>query len=164
MRVLGVTNAPEPSAVDPSWVRATTTPSLKVPRIRCAKASSVQIILFDRPNPVKMQYLSLNPMALALEAERINVVVPPGTVEAEDEEEERRKREQKQKLVEKLKQHTIAQHTPSPKEKALARVINQINWSWEIERLVQKNVNLIGTRPKRTLSVSERVVESANTM
>ncbi|KAJ2899068.1 N-acetylglucosaminyl transferase component-domain-containing protein [Zalerion maritima] len=164
MHVLGVTNGPEPSGVDPSWVRATTGPSLKVPRIRCAKASSVQIILFERPNPVKMQYFSLNPMALALEEKNINVVVPPGSIEAEDEKEERRKRELKQKMVEKLKQHSIADHTPSSKEKALARVVNQINWSWEIEKLVQKNVSLIGTRPRRTLSVSERVVESANTM
>ena len=164
MRVLGVTNSPEASNVDPSWVIATISPTVKVPRIRCAKASCVQIVMFNRPNPVRMQYLSLNPMALALEDKSINVVVPPGSIEAEDEEEEKRKRRQKQALVEKLKLHSIAQHTPSPKEKALTRVINQINWSWELEKLVQKNVSLIGTRPRRTLSVSERVVESANTM
>lgn len=165
MHVVGVVNGPEPSDVDPSWVRATTAdPGYRIPRIRCAKASSVQVILFKRPNPVKMQFFSLNPIPLALEDESIKVVVPPGSIEAKDEEEEKRKREQKQKMVGKLKLHSITQHTPSAKEKALARVINQINWSWEIEKLVHKNVALIGTRPRRTLSVSERVVESANTM
>jgi len=52
---------------------------------------------------------------------------------------------------------------PSEKEKALAKIVNQINWAWELEKLLQKNVSRIGTRPKRSLSVSERVVESATT-
>jgi phosphatidylinositol glycan class Q protein len=111
-----------------------------------------------------MQYISLNPIALALDDKHDSSRqdVPDGS-EDDDEKEERRKKEQKRKLVEKLKQHSISKRVPSEKEQALAKVVNQINWAWELEQLLQKNVSRIGTRPKRSLSVSERVVESATT-
>jgi phosphatidylinositol glycan class Q protein len=111
-----------------------------------------------------MQYISLNPIALALDDKHdsFRQEVPDGS-EDDDEKEERRKKEQKRKLVEKLRLHSISKRVPSEKEKALAKIVNQINWAWELEQLLQKNVSRIGTRPKRSLSVSERVVESATT-
>ncbi|PKS11244.1 hypothetical protein jhhlp_003005 [Lomentospora prolificans] len=162
MHVLGVTNAPESTSVDPSWVRATTGPNYPVPIIRCDRASNVQIVLFKRPQPLRMQYMSLNPIALDLEERYFDM--PTSGIEAVNEQQEREKREEKQRLVEKLKQHSIIKRTLSPKEKTLPRVINQINWAWELEQLLQKNLHMVGPRPKRSLSVSERVVESANTV
>ncbi|CAM1504042.1 Fc.00g016330.m01.CDS01 [Cosmosporella sp. VM-42] len=165
MHVLGLSNVLDSSAADPSWFCAVATPSQPVPRITCAKAASVQLILYDRPRPKGMQYISLNPIALALGdkgslLEDTRVDGPEG----EEEKQERELRENKRKLVEKLKQHSIVKRTPSPRDRALPKIVNQVNWSWELEKTLQKNVGRIGTRPKRSLSVSERVVESAATM
>ncbi|KAI0179671.1 Gpi1-domain-containing protein [Hypoxylon sp. FL1284] len=165
IRVLGVTNHESDFEPDPSWVRATVGPSYKMPKITCPKASSIQIILFQRPVPLRMQYISLNPIALSL-ADKENLALyhgPDGT-EAEDEKQERKNKQKIRLLVEKRRHHSGVEHTPSQKDRALARVVNQINWAWELEQLLQKNVPLIGTRPKRTLSVSERVVEHAVNM
>ena len=112
-----------------------------------------------------MQYISLDPIALALDDKHGDMrLEPQDGLEEEEERHERLKKEQQQKLVEKIKLHSIIKRVPSAKEKALAKVVNQINWAWELEQLLQKNVSRIGTRPKRSLSVSERVVESATTM
>lgn len=81
---------------------------------------------------------------------------------AEAAEEETRQRTAN--LVNKLKLHTVVKHLPSPKEQGLLTIINQVNCSFELDMLLQSNVGLVGTRPKRSLSVSERVVESATTM
>ncbi|KAL2186229.1 Gpi1-domain-containing protein [Thermothelomyces heterothallicus CBS 203.75] len=162
--VLGLSNTPDSVEIDPSWIRVTVGPKRRVPAITCPRASSIQLILFERPNPTRMQYISLNPIALALDDKHdsFRQDVSDG-IEDDDEKEERKKKEQQRQLVEKLKQHSIFKRVPSEKEKALAKIVNQINWSWELEKLVQKNVSRIGTRPKRSLSVSERVVESATT-
>lgn len=112
-----------------------------------------------------MQYMSLDPIALALtDKEDTSLYNLSDTSEAEEEKQERKNQERKLQLVEKLKQHSVIQHAPTPKDKALSRIVNQINWNWELEQLLQKNVPLIGARPKRALSVSERVVEHATTM
>lgn len=164
IHVLGLSNVPESVEVDSSWIRVTTGAGRRVPAVTCARASSIQIILFERPLPGRMQYISLNPMALALGGKRDssrNETVDGG--EEDGEKEERLRKEKKRQLVEKLKKHSIFKHAPSAKEKALANIVNQINWAWELEKLLQKNVSRIGTRPKRSLSVSERVVESATT-
>ncbi|KAK0673689.1 N-acetylglucosaminyl transferase component-domain-containing protein [Cercophora samala] len=165
LHILGLSNTSDDVQIDPSWIRATTGPSIRVPIITCARASNIQIILFERPLPGRMQYISLNPIALALgdKHETFRIGFPDGAEEA-DEREERLRKEKKKKLVEKLKQHSIFKRTPSAKERALPKIVNQINWAWELEKLMQKNVSRIGTRPKRSLSVSERVVESATTM
>ncbi|KAK4166575.1 N-acetylglucosaminyl transferase component-domain-containing protein [Cladorrhinum sp. PSN259] len=162
LHVLGLSNHPESVEVDPSWIRLATGSARKVPTVTCARASSIQIILFDRPLPGRMQYISLNPIALALGDKHGNF--RNESIEEEGEKDERLKQEKKKQLVEKLKQHSIFKRTPSPKEKALAKVVNQINWAWELEKLLQKNVGRIGTRQRRALSVSERVVESATTL
>ncbi|KAI8229793.1 N-acetylglucosaminyl transferase component [Colletotrichum sp. SAR 10_96] len=163
MHVLGLTNPSDAVVLDPSLFVATTPANAKAPRITCARALSIQIILYDRPRPSRMQYISLNPISLAL-GNKEAPSLPPTEHMAEEEKHELKKKEQKRKLVEKLKQHTIVKRSPSPKERALPKIVNQINWSWELEQLLQKNISRIGTRPKRTLSVSERVVEQATTM
>ncbi|EEY17502.1 phosphatidylinositol N-acetylglucosaminyltransferase subunit GPI1 [Verticillium alfalfae VaMs.102] len=162
MHVLGLTNAGDDVVLDPFLISAVTASGWRVPQITCAKATSIQIILYDRPLPSKMQYISLRPISLALgdnapSAEEVES-------ELEHERLENRQKEQKRKLVEKLKQHIIVKRSPSLKEKALPKIISQVNWAYELERLLQKNVSRIGTRPKRALSVSERVAEHAETM
>lgn len=169
MHVLGVTNVDAATrgafVLEPSWVLAKTAPSLRVPKVTCHVASSVQTILFERPLPNRMQYISLNPIALALgdKKDPSLMSVSDGS-EAEDEKQERQQKDKRRKLVEKLQQHSVIKHAPSMKDKALAKIVNQVNWAFELEQLLQKNVSLIGTRPKRALSVSERVVEHATTM
>jgi phosphatidylinositol glycan class Q protein len=164
MHVLGVSNVPETVEVDSSWVRVTTGSGYKTPLVTCARASSIQVVLFERPHPGRMQYISLNPIALALGDKHGDAAQQVSDFQEEEEErQERLRKEKKQKLVEKIKQHSIIKRVPSAKEKALAKIVNQINWAWELEQLLQKNVSRIGTRPKRSLSVSERVVESATT-
>ncbi|KAH6615604.1 N-acetylglucosaminyl transferase component-domain-containing protein [Chaetomium sp. MPI-SDFR-AT-0129] len=164
INVLGLANVPDTADVDPSWIRATVVPGCQIPAVTCSRASSVQLILFERPQPERMQYMSLHPIALALDDKHdsFRQEVPDGS-EDDDEKDERRKKDHKKRLVEKLRQHSISKRIPSEKEKALAKIVNQINWAWELETLLQKNVSRIGTRPKRSLSVSERVVESATT-
>ncbi|KAK1673897.1 N-acetylglucosaminyl transferase component [Colletotrichum godetiae] len=163
MHVLGLTNPSEAVVLDPSLFIATTPAGAKSPRIACAKALSIQIILYDRPRPSRMQYISLNPISLAL-GNKEAPGLPPTEHMAEEERQELKVKEERRKLVEKLKQHTIIKRSPSPKERALPKIVNQINWSWELEQLLQKNISRVGTRPKRSLSVSERVVEHATSM
>ncbi|KAJ4025417.1 pig-Q [Fusarium irregulare] len=163
MHVLGLSNATDTAAADPSWFCATTNSNPREPQITCAKAASVQLILYDRPQPQGMQYVSLNPIALALGHDGSSLGDAP-VAEGEQETRERQMKEEKRKLVEKLKQHTIFKRVPSARDRALPKIINQINWSWELEKTLQKNVGRLGSRPRRSLSVSERVVETASTM
>ncbi|KAF4585897.1 N-acetylglucosaminyl transferase component Gpi1 [Ophiocordyceps camponoti-floridani] len=162
MHVLGVSNAPLPETADSSWFRATTKPPLKRPTIACAKASSVQLILYDRPQPRRMQYTSLEPIALALGDKSSRH--EDTRVHDEIEQQELKAKVTRRKLVEKLKLHTIVHRVPSARDRALPKIINQVNWSWELEQTLQRNVGRLGPRPRRSLSVSERVVESATTM
>jgi len=163
MEVLGLANSPNVD-VDTLKVRVTTGPSLKMPQISCARASTIQIIMFERPLPNRMQYISLNPISLALGDKAEKTMHAPGSVDAEEERQEIEKKQKIQELVEKLKFHTVAQHQLTQKEGALPRIVNQINCSWEVHKLLQRNISLVGTRSRRSLSVSERVVESATTM
>ncbi|KXJ90191.1 N-acetylglucosaminyl transferase component-domain-containing protein [Microdochium bolleyi] len=165
LHVLGVTNsAPDNPDNDPSWVCALVNPTSRVPRMTCLKATSVQAILFTRPRPRSMQYISLRPIALALGDKGPSHVDVLDGSDLGDDARERQQNAKSRLLVNKLRQHTVVQRTPTQRDKALAKIVNQINWAWEIECLLQKNVPLIGTRPKRALSVSERVVEHATTM
>ncbi|KAI1479654.1 Gpi1-domain-containing protein [Daldinia eschscholtzii] len=165
MHVLGTTNREFNIEPDSSWVRAVVSPSQRVPEITCPRASSIQIVLFERPIPLRMQYISLNPIALSLaDKEDHSLYHASDSSEAEEEKQERRNKQKRRLLVNKLKSHSVIKYSPSLKDRALERIVNQINWAWELERLLQKNVPLIGTRPKRTLSVSERVVEQATNM
>jgi phosphatidylinositol N-acetylglucosaminyltransferase subunit Q len=110
-----------------------------------------------------MQYLSLAPISLALGDKTPNMNRgnhPLDKVEIEEEEE----RERKRALVEKLRLHTVIKHPHTPKEAVLPLIVDQINCSYELNLLLQGNIGLIGTRARRVLSVSERVVESANNL
>ena len=162
VHVLGAVNNPGPA--DPYQINATTSPSSRTPQISCAKARTIQIIMFSRPLPNRMQYISLSPISLALGDKAEQIRHPSDSMEAEDERLEAKNRTRLNALVEKLKYHTVTKHPPTPKELALPRIVNQINCSWELHKLLQKNIALVGTRQRRSLSVSERVVESASSM
>ncbi|KAG9245851.1 N-acetylglucosaminyl transferas-like protein component Gpi1 [Calycina marina] len=163
MHVLGLANIPG-SEVDALQIHANTGPAYRLPLISCARASTIQIVMYDRPLPTRMQYISLNPISLALSDKAGMVTHLPGSVDAQEEQEEMKAKNKKELLVEKLKLHTVSKHSPSPKDEALPKIVNQINCSWEVNKLLQNNVSLVGRRSRRTLSVSERVVESATTM
>ena len=159
MHILGYSNAKE--APSPSLIHARVRPSCRVPLVQHGNVadSNVQIIMFRRPDPTRMQYMSLDPIFLALadKAEKEQ------TGEVEDAEEER-EHQRRQRLVEKIRLHSVVKRPPSMKESSLQIIINQVNSSFEMGRLLRKNVAHIGPRAKRGLSVGERVVESASTL
>lgn len=163
MHVLGLVNTPGVD-IEPLQMRATTSPEFKRPRILCEKASTIQIIMFERPAPHRMQYISLDPISLALGDESEKTMRTLGSVDAEEEKEEQRKWKRTKGLIESLKLHTVIKRSPSQKELALPWIVNQINCSSEMNMLLQKNISLVRRRPGRSLSVSEMVVESATTM
>ncbi len=166
MHVLGTVNHPNPPTdFDPSMLRAFTFLGKALPQIYCPSTTgiSVQVIIFDRPNPVKMQYMSLEPISLALLDKFLDGEPAAKALENLDMEEEK-ERARIAKLVEKLKLHTVVRYAPSRKEKILPIILNQINCSFELAELLQKNAPLLGSRRKRSRSVSERVVESAQSL
>lgn len=103
-----------------------------------------------------MQFLSLHPISLALDDK---YTADDGFSLSSDAQEA-----SKLRLVNKLKLHSVIKHTGSQKEYILPVILKQINCSSELEQLMSKNISLIGTRQKRSLSVGERVVESATTV
>lgn len=107
-----------------------------------------------------MQYFSLKPISLALGDK--TTVTEWDAAFAELEEAEAKERKRKEKLVQKVKLHKVILRPPTQKEAALPILIEQVNCSYELNDLLQKNIGLIGRRMRRALSVSERVVESAN--
>ena len=123
---------------------------------------TIQVIVFDRPDPKSMQYFSLEPISLTLGVKHgtFGSVPPFDRIDKEEDEERRRKKE----LVEKLKLHTVIKHPRTAKELALPTIMNQINCSTELNDLMQQNIGIIGIRFKRSLSVSERVVETATNL
>ncbi|MCJ1467272.1 phosphatidylinositol N-acetylglucosaminyltransferase subunit gpi1 [Pseudocyphellaria aurata] len=124
---------------------------------------SVQIIIFDKPSPTRMQYMSLSPISLALGDKPLRTGGERDALKAtgiNDADEEARK----SRLVKKLQLHTMVRHLPSQKEQSLPIILNQINCSFELAQLLLKNARLLGTRQKRSLSMGEMVVESATTL
>ncbi|KAF2399787.1 N-acetylglucosaminyl transferase component Gpi1 [Trichodelitschia bisporula] len=163
LQVLGTVNPRSPpAAFNPASIVVSIDRKTRFPRLYTgATALMFQIILFDRPHPTQMQYLSLSPISLALGDKAGEKGFPPlDGVEAAEERERRRK----EALVEKLRQHTVVWHAHTPKEKLLPIIIEQINCSFELNALLQRNVGLVGSRPRRALSVSERVVKSATNL
>lgn len=163
LRVLGSVNPQSPpSRFDPSLLATYTDTQSRFPRLYCPDETNltVQIIVYKRPHPTRMQYLSLDPISLALGDKTGKGKWDPAFEGIEQEEE--RERVKKKRLVEKLKLHSVISHTPSQKELCLPKIIDQINCSHELNSVLQKNSGLIGFRAKRVYSVSERVVESAN--
>lgn len=166
MHVLGTLNHPDlPETFDPTRLCAFTIPGEKRPYVYCPASAglSVQIVLFDPPNPTQMQYVSLTPISLALGRHHSSGRAPlcsPDEVEVQEETE----RERVSQLVNKLRFHTVVRHQPTRKEVALYAILRQINCAQEVADLLQKNTPLVGPRRKRSLSVSERVVESAQSL
>ncbi|ESZ91506.1 hypothetical protein SBOR_8104 [Sclerotinia borealis F-4128] len=165
LHILGLANSPS-LEIDHLQIHATTKLGLKVPQISCPQASTIQIIMFKRPLPSRMQYISLGLISLALGDKIEKTIHAPGSVDEEEEIEEMKNRKTTKDLIEKLKFHIIIKHPPSQKEKekALPWIVNQINCAFEVHELLQKNISFVRTRSRRTLSVSERVVESATSM
>jgi phosphatidylinositol glycan class Q protein len=163
IHALGCTNPTSPpSQSDPQLLTVHTEPSSRLPRLHCPgnALTTIQVIVYDRPHPTRMQYLSLKPISLAL-GDKTKVAEWDVAFE-ELEQAEARERQRRAKLVEKLKLHKVIAHPPTQKELALPMLIEQVNCSHELNALLQKNIGMIGRRMKRALSVSERVVESAN--
>ena len=163
MHVLGLVNHPDvPRQLDPNRIYAYTFLQSKRPRIYCPVDSGlqVQIILYEPPDPVQMQYMSLHPMSLALDdsiGSRSLFFKQFNDIEAEEETGKKRIT----LLAEKMRYHTLQRHAPTRKETALPIILCQINCAQEVADLLQKNTPLVGPRRKRSLSVTERVVESA---
>ncbi|KAL4958198.1 muts domain V-domain-containing protein [Aspergillus filifer] len=166
MHVLGSTNPRDPpTAFNSSHLIVTTRSSSKVPRIYCPPETglSIQVIMFHRPDPTRMEYMSLNPISLALE-DKVLAADKSDTMSDTTESGEELQKARAQKLVEKLRLHTVVKHVASHKELALPFIVNQANCAYEMGKLIEKNSAHIGTRVKRSMSVSERVVESATTV
>ena len=166
MCVLGTVNpTAQPGGFDASHILAYMIPTSVLPSIFCPTSCniSVQIIIFDRPSPHQMQYMSLSPISLILGGRALSgnrsYSMLGGTEPVEDEKMVRNTR-----LMEKLKLHTVIQHNVTEKESLLPTILGQINSSSELANLVTSNAYLLGPRPKRSLSVSEKVVESATTL
>lgn len=134
--------------------------SSRLPRLCLSPetAATAQVVIYERPHPKRMQYLSLTPITLALGDKM------PGTSSGAAAEAEERERKRREKLVQKLKLHKVISRVPSQKELALPLLVEQANCSYEINALLQKNVGVIGRRTKRALSVGEHVAVSANNL
>lgn len=139
---------------DPRHVRVFHT-GTKLPRIWCPQGEgfTVQAILFKRPYPRQMEFMSTTPISLVLEDNT--------TWEHESDAQEVIAEKQKQEaLTKKLELHSVSQKVLTEKEKSLQRVIDQINCSYETKELLEENAALfLSRRSRRALSVSERIVE-----
>lgn len=158
LHVLGNVNEPATptETFDPSHIYAYTQKTSRYPRIHCPSSSgiAIQVILFERPHPHRMQYLSLRPISLALEDRAEDLEGSEA-----DETGERRRREG---LVQKLRLHSVRRPQPTEKERSLQMIVDQVNCSHEMRLLLKENISLlVGRRNRRALSVSERVVEGA---
>ena len=166
LHVLGSVNPTDPStSFDLNHLLASTEASSPFPSIFCPRTCnvSVQIIMFDRPSPRQMQYMSLNPISLVLGDKNLRSDGVSQKSSYNDAEEEAENAD-KAHLVKKLQLHTVIRHSLSQKEVMLPTILAQINCSSEVANLLVKNIYLLKTRPKRSLSVSEKVVESATTI
>lgn len=160
LQVLGNLNPrSSPLTFNAASIAAYTNQGARVPHVYCSDDMQIalQIILYDRPDPYRMQYLSLSPISLTLgDISRSSQLASEITAAEEAAEKNRN-----YKLVDKLRSHTVVHRTRTEKELALPTIINQVNCAYEINELLQKNIAFVGTRMKRTLSVSEKFVESA---
>ena len=166
MHVLGTVNPIVPPKIfEPKLIVAYTEPSHQFPRVFCPIDSpiTVQIITFERPSPRRMQYMSLDPISLVL-GDKYHIdetsysMFDAGGIEADS------GTAQQQRLINKLQLHTVIKHNPTLKESMLPTILNQINCSMEVAHILDDNQQYLGPRQKRSLSMGERVVESATTI
>lgn len=162
-QVLGLVNPQGSIPVSSGVFLMATIDKSRVPRIQLARGIGLdcQIIMFKRPNPTRMQYMSLEPMTLSLAGEYERGIMEQKALDDDVANAERLENERLRVLVEKAKQHTVMRFAPTRKDLALPVVISQMNCCFELNALLQSNIGLVRARTKRTLSVSERVVESA---
>ncbi|KAL9085949.1 MAG: hypothetical protein Q9159_004449 [Coniocarpon cinnabarinum] len=164
LQVIGAINRRDKDSIIPDdYVLARRDRNRVQPTILAPTARDVQVVLYLRPRPEQMQFMSPDPMSLAIRdnRERIGLEVPPFVEIAEAEKEELARKEH---LVKKLRLHTVKKYPQTQKELALPTVITQVNCSEDIDAVLQKNIALVRQRSRRALSVSERVVESANNL
>ncbi|KAI9654851.1 MAG: phosphatidylinositol N-acetylglucosaminyltransferase subunit gpi1 [Alyxoria varia] len=166
LEVLGIVNPK--SAFTPCQdlpISAITTANSLLPNIVGPEddTSNNQVILYARPHPDQLQYLSLEPISLRLEdvdGRAAHDTPLLEDVDAADKEDGGKDAE----LVQKLKLHTVKRFPPTEKELKIALVISQINCSLDIDAVLQRNIGMVRPRSKRAMSVSERVVESATNL
>lgn len=166
LHVLGSVNPTAPTgSFDPNHLLAYTESSNPFPSVYYPQnfKTSVQIIMFDCPSPRQMQYMSLSPISLVLGDKGLESDGAPHELGENDLDDEIESSD-KARLVKKLHLHTVIRHSPSEKEAMLPTILAQINRSSELAKLLAKNSYLLKPRPKRSLSVSEKVVESATTI
>jgi phosphatidylinositol N-acetylglucosaminyltransferase subunit Q len=167
MHVLGRLNPAEtPAGFDVTCISAYMGPGSRMPKIYCPARSNtfVQIVLFDPPNPTKMQYISQDAISLSLDDSARDRLSQIASQRDEIEEEEERERQRKAQLVSKLRFHTVVRRPPTRLELALPVILRQINCTQEVAELLHRNLPMVGTQRKRSMSVSERVVESAQSL
>ncbi|GAM83162.1 hypothetical protein ANO11243_011480 [Dothideomycetidae sp. 11243] len=160
--VLGTLNKSQSTKFDPFHLSAVSGRRGLPPTIWCPESVGItlQVVIFERPDPNRMQYMSLSPIPLTLGETRDRIDEENRLFDNIDADTVTQKKA-KQLLVDKLKLHTVIRHARTQQELALPTIINQINCSYELDQLMQKNIGLVGVRTKRALSVGERVVESA---
>ncbi|KAF3121964.1 phosphatidylinositol N-acetylglucosaminyltransferase subunit gpi1 [Orbilia oligospora] len=158
LHVLGTLNGQQPKKFEARHIHATLTESCPYPAIYCPRETNVtvQVILFDMPSPWRMQYMSLKPISLALDEET-------STVKVEEEREAQYVKPLHGQLSDKIRLHSVRKHRLTVKEESLDAIIGQINCSWEMSTLLNDNVRYRIGR-SRSMSVSERVVESATNL
>ena len=166
LHVLGIANpSTQANPFKYNEVVAYTAAASPFPQIFCSKDPRItlQVILFERPSPTRMQYMSLHSISLALGDHALGQNLAADFADA-DGMETADEKVQKTKLIRKLQLHSVVRRSASQKEKMLPIILNQINCSSELAQLLSSNAHLIGTRQKRSLSVGEKVVESASSI
>lgn len=163
LRVLGHVNPQTaPVRFNPQLLATYTDASTRFPRVYCPMDTPIalQVIVYDRPHPTRMQYLSIHPMSLAL-GDKVDAVRSKSAFEVAQEEQRGQKR--KDNIMDKLKLHTVIAYPTTHQETSLPMIIDQINCSYELNTVLQSNIGLV-RRIKRAQSVSQRVAESANNL
>ena len=154
LEVVGTLNQPGPEAFDASNLTFVMHRGSRFPRISCSHELGItaQVILYRKPSPSGMQYMSLKPISLAL-VDKDFLNAPRKSDPDYD---------QQMELIQKMRLHTVVTHTPSSRELLLPAVLAKINCATDLTQVLSKNMHLIGTRQQRKMSVSELVVESAS--
>lgn len=165
LRVLGRINpSTRPGGFDPDSITLYTNSTSRLPILYFLEDTSVtaQVVIYRRPNPRQMQYLSHEPISLALEDK--TKVQERNLVVEELEEVEESERQRKEKLVQKLKLHKVVMHHPKQHDGMLHLLLEQVNCSHELNALLQKSIGSMQSRKKRAMSINEQVVASAQSV
>ncbi|ODQ56522.1 Gpi1-domain-containing protein [Saitoella complicata NRRL Y-17804] len=144
-----------------AWIVGVTHDDNLVPEFTLADptmSATAQVILFDPPNPHGMHFYSLQPTPLdfgGLDAH-----------EGRDRKQQLERQQRRDMVLKKLAEHTPTRRLQSQPKDLIQMHINKINCSYELGTVLHENAKRIGmqARRKRTLSVGERVRESAETL